>query len=116
LISGGSALSRSDHTRIQRLGKPKVAAWIESGEIGTIGFSVYGSLQPQDTFYHTTWRDNLFETVTKEGHNAEFGRRGRIIVTRLNTAVQPLIRYDLEDEGQFSIRRNEVILRNISKT
>jgi len=112
LISGGSRLLEDDHRRIEQLGRPKVVLWIESGEIGTIGYSKpFKSFVLRHNFYYTTWRDNLFETVNRDGHALEFGRRGRIVVTRLNTFIQPLIRYDLEDEGQFAIRGDEIVLR-----
>jgi phenylacetate-coenzyme A ligase PaaK-like adenylate-forming protein len=117
LISGGERLLDEDYQQICDLGNPKVILWIESGEIGTIGYSeAFLPSQPRDIFYYTSWRQNFFETVDGEGRSLTFGGRGRIIVTRLKTFLQPLVRYDLEDEGSFSLREGELILgKNIRK-
>ena len=113
LISGGERLLDEDYRQIFNLGNPKVIVWIESGEIGTMGYSkTFLPSEQGDIFYYTSWRQNFFETVDHDGHPARFGERGRIIVTRLSTSVQPLIRYDLEDEGSFSFRENELILNS----
>lgn len=111
IISGGSKLREDDYDQIQHLGNPKIIVWIESGELGTIGYSkAFLALQSQSIFYYTSWRQNFFETVDKDGRALPFGKRGRIVVTRLKTFVQPLIRYDLEDEGEFFILGNKLIL------
>jgi|SRR5271157_559703 len=111
IVCGGSKLEEEDYMRIRTLGDPKIISWIESGELGTVGYSnAFSASQSEDFFYHTTWRQNLFETVDEDDRPLPFGSRGRIIVTRLNTFVQPLIRYDLEDEGQFSIWGSEMVL------
>lgn len=113
VISGGSQLLKEDYERIRSFGNPKIIVWIESGEVGTIGYS--SEFWPDHfgrQFYYTTWRQNLFETISNEGYPLPFGSRGRIVVTRLNTFVQPLIRYDLEDEGAFFILGNEIVLGN----
>ena len=117
LISGGSKLLRDDYRQIQYLGNPKIIIWIESGEIGTIGYSkAFLACQSDSIFYYTPWRQNFFETVDTDGRALPFGKRGRIVATRLKTFVQPLIRYDLEDEGRFFTFRNEIVLgRDISK-
>ena len=113
IISGGEKLQDDDYKKIHNLGSPKIITWIESGEIGTIGYSKpFSPDRSQDIYYYTSWRQNFFETVDHNGKPLSFGERGRIIVTRLKTFVQPLIRYDLEDEGQFSFRDNELILES----
>lgn len=85
--------------------------WVEFGEIGTIGYSnaFFASEHKQAPFY-TSWRQNYFETIDQEGNTLPFGERGRIIVTRLTTFIQPLIRYDLEDEGNFFIKEGEIVI------
>lgn len=111
LISGGERLMDEDYQEICDLGNPKVILWIESGEIGTIAYSeAFLPSQSRNIFYYTSWRQNFFETVDGEGKPLTFGKRGRIIVTRLKTFVQPLIRYDLEDEGSFSLMEGELLL------
>ncbi len=113
LISGGSKLTTDDYKRIQYLGNPKIIVWIESGEIGTIGYSdAFCASHSKRLFYYTSWSQNFFETIDCEGNQLPYGSRGRIIVTRLTTYVQPLIRYDLEDEGSFFIRDNDLLLEN----
>ncbi len=111
IISGGSKLLEGDLENICCLGNPKIIVWVESGEIGTIGYSkAFQASCPDKSFYYTSWRENFFETVAEDGNALPFGSRGRIVVTRLKTFVQPLIRYDLEDEGKFSIIDSELVL------
>ena len=111
IVYGGSKLQKEDFGKIRALGDPEIISWIESGELGTIGYSgAFSASQSENLFYFTTWRQNFFETVDKDGHPLPFGSRGRIVVTRLNTFVQPLIRYDLEDEGQFCVLGDEIVL------
>lgn len=117
IICGGAKLFKEDYERIYCFGNPKIVIWIESGEIGTLGYSKsFYAPQFDDLFFYSTWQDNFFETIDNFGQPLEFGLKGRIVVTRLYTFVQPLIRYDLEDEGQFFCNDNEILLtKNIAK-
>lgn len=111
LIIGGAKLNTSDINELGRLGSPKITNWIESGEIGTIAYTEPSKpkmITKIDLF--ETCPSILYETVDDNYRPLPFGEKGRIIVTRLFSAVQPLIRYDIEDYGKFVWANNKLCL------
>ncbi|MFA6587594.1 MAG: hypothetical protein WCT08_00855 [Patescibacteria group bacterium] len=111
VILGGAALTSKDRDRLAKLGNPWLVEWIESGELGTIAYSTpYRASESPPEWLKTTWEENFFELVDDSGVSIFLCEWGRIIATRLYTSVHPLIRYDIEDNGKFAFKGNELLL------
>jgi len=96
VLSAGSALAPEILHALESQGAD-VVSWLESGEVCTIA---YNAPEGRSRLLPTHFT-NLFEIVDENGKHVPLGQKGRILATRLLTATQPLIRFDLEDEASF---------------
>ncbi len=111
LIIGGEKLIDSDYVTLDMLGSPRIINWIESGELGTIAYSNPAKpLTQKKIKYYMTCPSIFYETVDEHFQPLPFGRRGRVIVTKFSSHLQPLIRYDIEDQSRFIFKNRRLFL------
>jgi len=93
IVTTSEVLSPPQRELLRRVFGAPVQNEYGCGEVGPIAYECEkGSL-------HIMAENLLVEIVTKEGHAAQRGETGEIVVTDLNNRAMPLIRYRLADFG-----------------
>ena len=95
ILSGGSNLSDEVRESCLDVFGSRIVDLYGTAEVGLIAYQC-----PDCDEYHMCFENNFTEIIKDNGHPAEPGEQGRVIVTTFRNDAMPLVRFEIGDYAE----------------